>query len=161
MPRVVPLNHSIETVARAIHSVQMAAYAQEALLLGVKDFLPLHRTVTDIAHSGESYLGVYEGQSLVGALGLGLGQSGSGKNIDSLVVLPNHQRQGISTALLAEVVAQHGAEEITLQTGAKNLPALALYAGFGFREFKRWLLSQEQIELVQLRRAYARAPSEA
>jgi hypothetical protein len=55
--------------------------------------------------------------------------------------------------LLDEIVAQHGTEELTVQTGAKNLPALALYTRFGFREAKRWLLGQEQLELIQLHRA--------
>jgi ribosomal protein S18 acetylase RimI-like enzyme len=161
MSYAVPLDHSIEAVAQAIHTVQMAAYTQEASLLGVKNFPPLHRTVAEIVQSGESYFGVYESENLVGALGLGLGQRGHGKNINSLVVLPNHQRRGIASALLAKVVAQHGTEVLTVQTGAKNLPALALYSRFGFREIKRWLLDQELLELVQLYRAVTRAPGAA
>jgi len=130
-------------------------------LLGARDFPPLHRTVQDIAQSNETYVGVYEGQCLVGVLGFSPGSGGIGLNIDSLVVSPGHQRRGVARALLAEFVAQHRTRELTVQTGAKNAPALALYASFGFKEFKRCLLGEEQLELVQLRRESARAPGVA
>jgi ribosomal protein S18 acetylase RimI-like enzyme len=152
MHRVLRLDQSFEAVARAIHAVQIAAYTREAALLGVSNFPPLHRTVQDIARSGETYCGVYEGQVLVGALGFSSGSGGHGLNIDSLVVSPGHQRRGVARTLLAEFVTQHGTQELTVQTGAKNAPALTLYACFGFKEFKRCVLGEEQLELVQLRR---------
>ena len=161
MPCVLRLDQSSDSVARAIHAVQIAAYTQEAALLGVRDFPPLHRTVQDIARSGETYFGVYEGQCLVGALGFSSGSRGIGLNIDSLVVLPGYQRRGVAHALMAEFVAQHRTQDLTVQTGAKNAPALALYAGFGFKEFERCMLGEEQLELVQLRRESERAPGVA
>lgn len=161
MRRVVRLDQSDDSVARAIHAVQLAAYTQEAVLLGVQNFPPLDRTVQDIARSGETYLGVYEGQGLAGALGFSSGPRGFGLSIDSLVVSPGYQRRGVARALLSEFVTQHGTQELTVQTGAKNTPALALYAGFGFKEFKRCSLAEVQLELVQLRRESARAPGVA
>ena len=161
MPCVLRLDQSSDSVARAIHAVQIAAYTQEAALLGAREFPPLYRTVQDIARSGETYCGVYEDQCLVGALGFSSGSRGIGLNIDSLVVLPGHQRRGVAHALMTEFVAQHGAENLTVQTGAKNAPALALYAGFGFKEFARCMLGEEQLELVQLRRESVRAPGVA
>jgi hypothetical protein len=63
-----PMVHTDAAIAAQIHSVQMAAYAQEAALLGVTNFPPLERMVDDICQSSESFLGAFEGQTLVGAM---------------------------------------------------------------------------------------------
>ena len=55
-------------------------------------------------------------------------------------VSPQFQRQGIGTALIASVLAEHGHGEITVQTGVKSVPALSLYARAGFVEPRRWFV---------------------
>ena len=52
--------------------------------------------------------------------------------------------------LLSAAVAACRGGELTVQTGAKNLPALALYREFGFVEYRRWLVGSEPRELVKL-----------
>lgn len=152
MHYVLHMDHRHEAVSRSIHTVQAAAYQQEAALLKVSFFPPLERTHQDIARSNERYLGVFEGTELIGSLSLSPLRSGSGLNIDSLVVLPTHQRKGLATLLLSEVVAQHGSQTLTVQTFAKNGPALALYANFGFDEAERVSVGEEMLELVRLLR---------
>jgi hypothetical protein len=48
------------------------------------------------------------------------------------------------------VIEEHGAGALTVSTGVRNLPALRLYAGFGFREHRRW--SVEGIPMLTLLR---------
>lgn len=135
------------TVAKEIHAVQMAAYAQEAELIAAKYFPPLNTTLDDILQSDEHFFGITDEGVLLAAISL------CESNICSLVVAPRHQRKGLASCLLRFVIEQ-GAE-LTVMTAVKNTPALALYAGFGFAEFQRCLKGQEALELVFLRREIA------
>jgi ribosomal protein S18 acetylase RimI-like enzyme len=146
------LAHGELGVATRIHAIQMLAYAQEAKLLGAIYFPPLQRTVRDIQGSAESYLGVFEQGTLVGALSHWPDEEGLGTNIASLVVHPAFQRRGFGRALLASFMAARAGDEITVQTGARNGPALALYGQHGFVEHRRWFVGREPLELVKLRR---------
>ena len=51
----------------------------------------------------------------------------------SLVVAPQLQRRGIGRALMAAVLDAHESKGLTVQTGAKNAPALALVSVARFR----------------------------
>jgi ribosomal protein S18 acetylase RimI-like enzyme len=144
------LNHREPAVAEAIHVIQMAAYAQEASLLGAKEFPPLDRIVRDIQSSSEQFFGALTGSLIVGALGLESLSDADGVNISSLVVLPSWQRQGIGRLLLSAVLAELEGREIHVSTGAKNGPALALYAAFSFVERSRRFLGPERLEVVHL-----------
>ena len=148
----VPVDHAAEYVARAIHAVQMSAYAQEARLLGVVEFPPLTRTVEDIRATAEAFLAVHVGPQLVGSASVEPDPEYGGMAIASLTVAPAFQRRGIATALLAELLRRHGAGSLTVQTGTKNAPALRLYEPFGFVAVRRWVVGQESLEIVKLRR---------
>ncbi len=150
MIEVKPVDHHDPAMAAAIHAVQMAAYTQEARLLGARQFPPLERTVRDIQISTENYFAAFDNKILVGVVSLGPGEDPKVKNIASLVVTPARQREGIANLLLQMVLEQYGAGPITVQTAAKNLPALELYAKFGFVECKRWSVGAEALELVRL-----------
>ena len=52
-------------MAARIHAVQIAAYQQEAALLGVSDFPPLARTVEDIMGSRELFFRAFDGEELL------------------------------------------------------------------------------------------------
>ena len=145
------LPHAELAVAARIHAVQMRAYVQESALLGVIYFPPLKRTVEDIRTSSESFLGASLDGELVGALSYSPDEEGFGTNIASLVVDPAVQRRGIGRKLLDAFLAIH-VGDATVQTGSKNIPALALYSQRGFREYRRWLVGREPLELVKLRR---------
>lgn len=137
--------------AEAVHAVQMAAYEQEAALLGVQDFVPLRRSVDDLMRESARFTVARVDGSVVGAIGVDTRQEAV--NIDSLVVLPEHQRRGIARRLLEHVIDEYGARAITVQTGAANTPALGLYARYGFVEIDRWRSGEEELEIVRLRRA--------
>jgi ribosomal protein S18 acetylase RimI-like enzyme len=130
----------------------MLAYAQEAALLGAVRFPPLECTVDDVMAGTETFHAAFAGDELVGAIGISQEAEGGSTSIDSLVVSPEFQRRGAGRALVDAVVARHGHAPMFVQTGAKNAPALALYAQFGFVEVERWLAGEEPLELVRLRR---------
>lgn len=153
-------HHSI-AVAQAIHRVQMAAYAQEAALLGVPSLPPQAVTVEQLRLSAERFDAVYLDSLLVGALA-SMEHSALGKMvINSLVVHPDHQRQGIAAGLLLHALNSTAARSIQVSTAAGNEPALALYRKHGFVEYKRWQVGDPPLELVALRldrRSHAAPP---
>ncbi len=149
---ILPIDPRDEACARSLHAVQMLAYRQEAELLGASRFPPLQRTVDDLRLSAEQFLGAFLEGELVGALSVGIDDENRGMNIASLVVHPGYQRKGIGRELLIAAVAQHGAKGMTVQTGARNVPALALYHRFGFKEYRRWIVGTDRLELVKLNR---------
>ncbi|MCX7207100.1 MAG: GNAT family N-acetyltransferase [Proteobacteria bacterium] len=132
------------SVAKEIHAVQMAAYAQEAELIGAKYFPPLNTTFDDILQSDEHFFGIADEGVLLAVISL------CEMDICSLVVAPGHQRKGLATCLLSFAIEQ--SVELTVMTAVKNTPALALYAAFGFAEYQRYFKGSEALELVFLRR---------
>ena len=150
--KIINVDHRDARVAAKLHAVQILAYRQEAELLGVKDFPPLTVSVSDIQELPEKFLAIFAGDEIIGAVSIGPDEEAGTHTIGSLVVCPARQRQGVAMCLMAAVTAEYGKVPMTVQTGAKNLPALALYAKFGFVEFKRWCVGNEKLELVRLRR---------
>jgi GNAT superfamily N-acetyltransferase len=149
--RVKRVDQGDAEVAARIHRVQMLAYAQEALLLEAVDFPPLRRTVENVRACAEEHFAVVLGDDLVGVVAIEA--TSEGRNISSLVVTPAFQRRGIARSLLAEVLKHYGGGPLTVQTGARNGPALSLYGECGFVEASRWLVGPEPLEIVRLRRA--------
>jgi ribosomal protein S18 acetylase RimI-like enzyme len=150
--RIEAVDHAALPTARQLHAVQMRAYAQEAVLLGATFFPPLERTVEDVMTCTEAFVAAFAGDAIVGAISMEPDGEGLGMNIASLVVEPRFQRQGIGRRLLDAALATHGMGEMTVQTGARNLPALALYEQVGFVAFRHWLVGSEPLALVKLRR---------
>jgi ribosomal protein S18 acetylase RimI-like enzyme len=126
--------------------------------LGAIYFPPLECKVEEVQMTDEAFLAAFISEELVGAASVWPDPEGLGMNIASLVVAPQFQRQGIGTALMASVLATHGSGEVTVQTGAKNLPALSLYARAGFVELRRWFVGREPLELVKLQRPPSGTP---
>ncbi len=150
--RIEQVDHSSSETARQIHRVQLLAYVQEAKLLGAIDFPPLRRTVEDIRTCREEFFAAMMGDELLGAISVWPDPEGMGTNIASLVVAPAYQRRGVARNLLAEVLHRYGAGSFTVQTGARNAPALNLYTQSGFVELRRWFIGPERLELVKLHR---------
>lgn len=148
------IDHRSRAVAQQLHDVRMSAYAQEAELLQAVHFPPLNSTVADIQGSSNEILSAAVGEVMAGAIAIHR-EEGSGVHITSLVVAPRFQRRGIGRALLAAALVAHDGQAFTVQTGARNAPALALYRELGFLEIRRWLAGPEPLELVELRRAAA------
>lgn len=144
------LDHRLPTIARQIHAIRRAAYKQEAELLAVAHFPPLERSLEDVLNSCEAFVGASQDSELVGVVSTCADDEGRGINISSLVVHPAHQRRGFGIALVRAVVQRYAGTELTVQTAAANAPALSLYAHLGFREYRRWTVGQEALELVKL-----------
>lgn len=158
MFRIEPLDHRDLAVAQRIHAVLLLAHAQEASLLQVRDFVPMERGAGDIQASNEYFIGALRGEELLGALSLGPDAEPGQICIASLVVHPKHQRQGVARALMVDALRRGAGFVMAVATGAKNTPALALYRGFGFVEYRRGTLGPEALEIVKLRRAVPAAP---
>jgi ribosomal protein S18 acetylase RimI-like enzyme len=89
--------------------------------------------VEELQACGEDVWLCEEAGELVGAVGvedLGLGEA---LLIARLMVDPGAARRGVGTALVQRVLALAGGRAVRVGTAADNHPALALYAGLGFR----------------------------
>jgi ribosomal protein S18 acetylase RimI-like enzyme len=150
--RVELLNHRDRVTAEYIHSIQMAAYAQEARLLSVATFPPLQRTVVDVEQSSDCFLGARRGSTLMGVVTISVGKITNEAQISSLVVLPQFQRCGVGRALVSAAIVEFENQTLTVATGALNQPALELYARLGFAEVRRRHLDKEMLTIVELRR---------
>lgn len=152
------IEHRERATARAIHAVQMVAYAQEAALLGVTYFPPLEETPEDIMAADATFLGAQVGDALAGALSIEAPDGPAGERlIGSLVVSPAYQRRGIGARLVEAALARCEPYGVWVSTGVKNAPALALYQRYGFAPYQRLVVGErEPVEVVRLR---WRAPS--
>ena len=150
---VLRIDHTSEVIARHIRAVQMHAYAQEAELLAAVDFPPLRRTVDDIRSSEEEFFGAYSDDHLVGSISVQSSPGSASKTICSLVVVPPFQRRGVAKQLMEAIQRLYRGHDLVVQTGAKNVPALNLYAQFGFAERERFSVGSEPLEIVVLCRS--------
>ena len=125
------MNHAI---ALEIFAVMQEAYTQEANLLGIDEFPPLGITTSEIKNEQGIYYGTYIEQELAGVLHF------VDINIDSLVVKPTYQRQGVATRLLHHLIAVPSMKKVTVSTARENLPAVTLYKNFGFEQVSDYLV---------------------
>lgn len=146
--RLCPADPATGTTADEIHAVWMQAYAQEAALLGAKDFPPLKVTVEDIRACREKFFVARIGQQLVACTSVEPAEGGA--DITAMVVAPAYQRRGIASRLLTQILGAYGSSTVTVQTAVKNAPALALYTQAGFVPVQYWVAGPEQLQLVKL-----------
>jgi ribosomal protein S18 acetylase RimI-like enzyme len=119
-----------ERLARALLSVQHAAYAVEASIIGDDRIPPLHETLDELRGAPLRWLGAFHDRRLIGAIARS--EDRSDVDIDRLVVDPALHRQGAGKAVVWEVLASAGHRRTVVSTGKANLPARALYEGLGF-----------------------------
>ena len=103
----------------------------EAELIGSQKIPPLRETLLELQACGETFLGALVDGVLAGAISWRT----DGDNIDvhRLVVHPAHFRQGVGARLVrAALAAEPAARSASVQTGAANEPAKALYLREGF-----------------------------
>ena len=112
-------------------AVQRAAYAIEAELIGYPRLPPLHETLEGLQATPEELWLCEEGGELCGVVGLE--QHADELVIARLFVAPAAFRRGIGSALVEHALARARGRRVRVGTGARNAPALALYARFGFR----------------------------
>lgn len=153
-PTIRNILHACSEEARDIHDTLQAGYPVEAELLGAKDFAPLARTVDQIQSACSAFFAIYKKTAydeIDGILELSEREPGH-VHIDSLVVRPECFRQGLGTELLRYATGICANQRLTVSTGTKNAPALALYAKHDFSELDRWRTA-DGIPMVTLQRA--------
>lgn len=144
------LPHASPGMAEAIRRVMFAAYAVEAEILGVEEFVPLRRTAAEIAEAEAQFLGISAGGAPVAVAEVEAPEPDR-VHIGSLVVLPSHFRRGLATALLRHILETSEGRAVTVSTGEGNEPAIRLYEAHGFRVERRWSTG-DGIPMVTLRR---------
>lgn len=153
MVHIEALDHRNIVIASRIHAVLLRAHAQEAELLQLRRVAPLELTVEDIQAGNEAYFGALHGQTLLGAVSLEADDEPNQVLIASLIVHPEHQRQGIGRSLVLRALGTSDEMCFAVATTAHNLPALSLYRGLGFVEYRYGTIGPENLGLVKLRRA--------
>ena len=136
------------SVAAQIHAVAQAAYKLEAERIGCAEFPPLRESLDELRQSSDSFLVFQQSGSIIGALSFD--RSTDPVAITRLVVRPTHLRQGIATALLADLERRLPLmARLTVSTAQTNRPAVALYQRLGYTA-DRVSSSAEGIPLLHL-----------
>ncbi|ROS05444.1 acetyltransferase (GNAT) family protein [Sinobacterium caligoides] len=146
-PIVTQLAHRKLAIATQIQPLMRRAYLHEAKIIGVEDFPPLHRTVSDIQQADTLFYGAWQQQQLAAVIEFE--ETEQQLNIDSLVVEPDCFRQGLASQLLTLSRQLAGGRPLHVETSANNIPAIALYQRHGFTRYRQWSMSP-QIDLVAL-----------
>ena len=153
MLRVEPLNHQAPKVAEAIFALLDLAHTQESELLGIKGMSKLERSSDLIRTSTEFFLGAWRENELIGTLVLGPDSEPKQLHIATLVVHPDHQRQGIGRLLLLEILRRASGMVVSVSSGAANVRALSLYASLGFVVYRTGIMGNSETPVVKLRNA--------
>ena len=130
------LNNNDPAIAKEIQQLFHASYLVEAKLLGAKEFPPLNRKLEDYQESETDFYGFHKEEEIAGIIEITF--ESDRIEIDSLVVDPNHFRQGIAQKLLHYVLNSFDQGMFRVETGAENEPAIRLYKKLGFKEERQW-----------------------
>ncbi|MGG4489270.1 GNAT family N-acetyltransferase [Metabacillus idriensis] len=128
------LNHKDYSTAEKILQIQIPAYLFEAELIGFKGIPQLKETASDITGSSETFIGCMMDNEIRGVLSYE--REEEDLNICRLVVHPDYFRLGIASTLLDYLLKKNSNKRVTVSTGSKNIPAIALYQSFGFKKIK-------------------------
>jgi ribosomal protein S18 acetylase RimI-like enzyme len=124
--------------AVAILELQKLAYQSEAKLYSDFSIPPLIQTIEELEvdFNRKVFLKTQVESKIIGSV-RGY-QAGNTCYIERLIVHPNHQGQGIGTALIESVESRFGqAERFELFTGNKSDRNIHLYERLGYKIFKR------------------------
>jgi len=127
-----PLDLSDRAVAERVLTIQHAAYAVEAELIGFDGIPPLQEDLTGLMASTEHWLGRYDGAALVGAVAYEL--TDDSVDISRLIVDPAYARRGHGRALLDYLDQLEPRPVSLVSTGSANTPAITLYKSRGYME---------------------------
>ncbi|TCC15635.1 GNAT family N-acetyltransferase [Kribbella sindirgiensis] len=127
---ITPLDLTDRALAARVLTIQHAAYAVEAELIGFDGIPPLQEDLDGLMSSTELWLGRYDGPLLVGAIAYEL--SADSVEISRLIVDPAHARRGHGRALLDHLDRIAPRPVSLVSTGSANLPAVNLYKSRGY-----------------------------
>ena len=137
---ITKLEHSNEVVAEQIHTVFQNSYKVEAELIGVLDFPPLLRNISDIVNAKTAFYGFSfidsDKHCLAAVIEIQIDEKHLA--IDSLTVEPNFFRKSIADKLINYALKSFDIDVAIVETAVVNKPAIKLYEKHGFMEFKRW-----------------------
>lgn len=145
--KIKPQQHE---AAAKLYSILQRAYRIEADLLGIEDFPPLRRSVTQIMEAETDFYGYWEDERLTAVTEIEHIKAHH-IHIASLVVDPDFFRQGVGSRLLAEVLDLVEWSRVTVDTAVANTPAIHLYKKLGFTPLKKWQ-TPDNIPMITLSR---------
>ena len=116
-----PLDLSDRAVAERLLTIQHAAYAVEAELIGFDGIPPLQEDLAGLMASTEHWLGRYDGDVLVGAVAYELPDDDT-VDISRLIVDPAHARRGHGRALLDHLDQLEPRPISLVSTGTREHP---------------------------------------
>lgn len=132
-----PIDQRQYHISEMIYQIFQRSYAVEAALLKCDDFPPLKRSIKTIQCADSTFYGYVINQTMAAVMELELNRDHV--HIRSLTVDPDHFRKGIGFKLLQFVIDSFEAENITVETGHGNHPAVSFYLNFGFIKNKVWM----------------------
>lgn len=144
-----PLDLSDRVLAVRLLTIQHAAYAVEAELIGFDGIPPLQEDLAGLMASTEHWLGRYDGSTLVGAVAYEL--EDDSVEISRLIVDPAYSRRGHGRALLDHLDAVEPRPVSLVSTGSANTPAVNLYKSRGYTESSRTTIAPG-VQLTHFRR---------
>ncbi len=147
---ITPLDLTDRALAERLLTIQHAAYAVEAELIGFDGIPPLQEDLDGLMSSTELWLGRYDGTHLVGAVAYELPDALT-VEISRLIVDPAHARRGHGRALLDHLDRIEPRPVSLVSTGSANLPAVNLYKSRGYTETSRVPIAPG-VQLTQFRR---------
>ena len=131
MSAVRPLDVSDAATAQAVIVLQREAYAVEAALIGSNGIPALTQSLEAVQAAGEDWLGMSDGEGLLGAVSWRELDVGT-VDIHRLIVAPRAFRLGVATALLDALDSRFPDRPMVVSTGRDNAPARRLYERRGF-----------------------------
>lgn len=120
-------------IAQQIYTLQQAAYHIEGELIGYAALPPLLESLETLQQSGEQFLVFQEAEQFAGVLAYT--RSNNALEICRMMVSPAYFRRGIAAKLLEAIeTIEAEVNQIVVSTAAQNLPALALYHKYNYRQ---------------------------
>jgi len=137
------LQHRQVAQAQPLLALLALTHAQEGERLGLVQAPALATTLASLQASTRLHLGAWCGDTLVGALVLGPDDEADQQAVQTLVVHPDHQRQGHGQALLQAALQHSAGLVLAVVVGAANTAAVALYLRQGFAVYRQGWLTLE------------------
>jgi len=129
---IINLDNTKPEIGKQIRFLFQASYKIEAELLKADYFPPLKRPLKDFLNCKNEFYGYNKNQEIVAIVELK--HSDNNCHVQSLVVHPNHFRQGFGKKLMQFVIQKATTNTMTVETGFDNFPACELYRSLNFKE---------------------------